>query len=121
MKRSLALGVGVMMGIFPVWGFQMLVAAFLAYIFKLNKIIVLAASNISLPPMIPFIIYLSYLIGGLFVSTGIDIKSLDDMTFNSINLNFFQYFIGAIVLSVIMGFIAFISSLLILKVFSKSK
>ena len=42
------------MGIVPIWGFQMLAALFLSYIFRLNKIIVLLFSNISIPPLIPF-------------------------------------------------------------------
>lgn len=63
-KVAYALGFGVFMGIVPIWGFQMLVAIFLSHLLKLNKILVLVASNISLPPMIPFIIYFSYKTGG---------------------------------------------------------
>ena len=59
LKLSLATGFGVFMGIVPIWGFQMITAAFLAHLFRLNKALVLVASNISLPPMMPFIIYLS--------------------------------------------------------------
>ena len=52
------------MGIAPFWGWQMGIALLLAMFFKLNKVITLVASNISIPPMIPVIVYLSYLFGG---------------------------------------------------------
>ncbi len=56
---------GAFMSVAPVWGWQMAIALGLAIAFKLNKIIVLAVSNISIPPMIPIILYLSYISGGM--------------------------------------------------------
>ena len=56
-KKSLSLGFGVFMGIFPIWGFQLLIGIPLAVFFKLNKVLFITAANISIPPMIPFIIY----------------------------------------------------------------
>lgn len=58
--KSFSIGFGVFMGIVPIWGFQLIVALFFAAIFRLNKILVIIASHVSLPPMIPFIIFLSY-------------------------------------------------------------
>jgi len=55
---------GVFMGIFPIWGYQMITAIVLAHVFKLNKFIVIVAANISIVPMIPVILYLSYITGG---------------------------------------------------------
>lgn len=58
-----AVMLGVFMGIVPVWGYQMLIAFTLAHFLKLNKVITLVASNISIPPMIPFLLYGSYYAG----------------------------------------------------------
>ncbi len=52
-----AVGLGIFCGIIPLWGFQMLTAAALAHWLRLNKSITLLASNISIPPMMPFILY----------------------------------------------------------------
>ena len=52
-----AVGLGLFCGIAPIWGYQMVVAAAAAHFLRLNKAITLLASNISIPPMIPFILY----------------------------------------------------------------
>jgi len=89
---------GVFMGIIPIWGYQLITAIALAHIFKLNKLIVGVSANISITPMIPVIIYLSYLTGGLVLGT--DISKLPFNAGFSVNLftdNIKQYFVGSFV------------------------
>ena len=50
-----AVGLGLFFGIAPIWGFQMIVAAAVAHRLRLNKAITLLASNISIPPLMPFV------------------------------------------------------------------
>ena len=114
-KRALSLGVGVFMGIFPIWGFQMMVAALIAVALRLNKIIVLAASNISIPPMIPLILFCSYYTGSFFVENEADLSNWDQLSLESINSNFIQYFIGAIVFAFIAGGLSFLTVFGLLK------
>ncbi len=134
LKISSAIGFGVMMGIVPIWGFQMLVAAFLAHLFRLNKIVVLAFSNISLPPMIPFIIYFSYQVGGLLMDnpqefTTETIYQLKDQimhgtfyqTLNDFGYSIYQYIIGSMVLALIMGIVSTGLSWLIIKFIGDKK
>lgn len=101
-RKSAAVGFGVFMGIVPIWGFQMIVAVFLAHLFKLNKIIVLAAANISIPPAIPFILYASLWTGGLLTNrpTFVDI---DSITIETAYMSLFQYVLGSIVFAVVAG------------------
>ena len=98
------------MGIFPVWGFQLIIGIPLAILFKMNKVLFIAAANISIPPMIPAIIYLSYLTGGFFVKHGLTFNSLDSITLQSINIYFLQYCVGAVVLAIGAGLLFFIVS-----------
>jgi uncharacterized protein (DUF2062 family) len=56
-RMSWAVGLGLFCGIAPIWGYQMLAAAALAHMLRLNKAIALLASNISIPPVAPFILY----------------------------------------------------------------
>lgn len=65
--KSLSVALGVFIGIAPLWGFQTVTVLFLAYILRLNKLIAFAFSNISIPPMIPLIIYVSMTIGNFFL------------------------------------------------------
>ena len=120
-KKSLSIGFGFFMGIFPVWGFQLLIGIPLAFFFKLNKVLFVAAANVSLPPFIPLIIFLSYLVGAPFVEKQTQISSIDSLTLESIHLNFVQYFVGAILLAIISGIISAVLSFLLFKVFRKEK
>lgn len=104
LKKALSIGFGVFMGLFPIWGYQMLVGVALAHWMRLNKALVLVASNISLPPLIPFIIYGSYKLGALFVSDPKnDFLFSDGLSLENIKDNLLQYIIGAIVLAIVAG------------------
>lgn len=135
-KISIAMGFGIFMGITPIWGFQMLIAVLLAHAFKLNKVLVLAFSNISLPPVIPFIIYLSYKIGGLFFDDSVEfnMETLSYLkqeivnghfykTLNEFGYSMLQYITGSLVLGLLAGFSVFLISYAIIKFinFNKTK
>jgi glycosyltransferase involved in cell wall biosynthesis len=120
-KKSSAIGFGLFMGIAPLWGVQMLVAAALAVPLKLNKVVVLAFSNISIPPMIPFIIYGSYKMGGLFIANPNKIDHWRDMTLESIYINFSQYLIGSFALALTAGILGFLVSFGILTFIRKNR
>jgi glycosyltransferase involved in cell wall biosynthesis len=62
-RMSLAVGLGLFFGIAPIWGYQMIVAAVVAHFLRLNKAITLLASNISIPPMMPIILYSALALG----------------------------------------------------------
>lgn len=102
--RSASVGLGVFMGIVPIWGFQMMAALALAIFFRLNKALVLISSNISIPPMMPLIIYLSYLLGKVW--TGVEAESMtlnDAITMHSIQKDVIQYIYGSILLALVAG------------------
>ncbi len=133
-KVAVAMGFGIFMGILPIWGFQMIVAALLAHFFKLNKIIVLTFSNISLPPLVPFIIYFSYLLGGTIMENPMEFTHetlfyLKDQimsgnfynTLNEFGYSILQYVIGAIMLGLILGLSTGIISYLLLLITKNNK
>jgi len=123
MHSSVSMAFGVFMGIIPIWGFQLIVAILLSVLFKLNKLLVILSANISIPPMIPLIIFLSYKCGALFM----DDHSVINMNFDrSINLDtirqgFIQYIYGSILLAFIASLITGIGSYVLLGVFSGPK
>ncbi|MBP6090727.1 MAG: DUF2062 domain-containing protein [Crocinitomicaceae bacterium] len=118
-KKALSIAFGIFMGIFPIWGFQLLIGIPFAYFFRLNKVLFIAAANISIPPMIPFILYTSMLFGQLFFTGEIDSSALLHIDFQSIKSNLIQYTVGAIIFSVIAGTIAFLLSYSFLSIFRK--
>jgi glycosyltransferase involved in cell wall biosynthesis len=118
--KAMSIALGVFMGIVPIWGFQLVVAIFLAFIFRLNKTLVIIAANISIPPMIPLIIYCSYKMGAYWMG-----KKMSDITFsNNISLesvrhNFEQYLYGSITLAVVAGAAFGMMTFLLLKIFKR--
>jgi uncharacterized protein (DUF2062 family) len=121
-RKAISIGFGVFMGIFPVWGFQMIIAVLLSLPFRLNKVLVLLSTNISLPPLIPFIIYFSYKFGSLYAGqNAVQILFNDTISLEMIHLNLMQYLIGAIFLSIISGLFLGIISYILLLIFGKRK
>jgi uncharacterized protein (DUF2062 family) len=83
---------------------------------RLNVPIVFFAANISIPPMIPFILYASFWTGALVSGGNQGDLSLDKMgDLGVIQTNIFQYTIGAIVLACVAAIVAGILTYLILK------
>ncbi len=105
-KRSLAVALGVMMGIMPVWGYQLILALALAFLFKLNKVIVALATNISLPPIIPFILYGSIKTGELVSGKKSDILFSGGITLDLVKKNLLIYLAGSMILAIISSVIA---------------
>lgn len=119
LKMATAIGFGVFMGIFPIWGFQMLTAVFLAAFFRLNKAIVLVAANISIPPAIPFLLYLSFITGGLILNQTSNGDFDAQFDFANIQNDLLQYYIGAVVFAAIAGLLSGILSYFLLLIFRK--
>lgn len=113
LRISSAVALGAAMGVAPVWGLQIMILLVLAHLLRLNKAIAVIASHVSLPPLIPFIIYYSYKLGGTVYGSdsGLDI---DNLTLESVSVNFVQYVIGALMLMVVLAFIFFISTMIFL-------
>jgi uncharacterized protein (DUF2062 family) len=119
-KKATAIGFGIFMGIFPVWGYQMILAVVFAHLFKLNKAIVLIASNISIGPMIPVVVYLSYLFGSIFVTNAENlIFNPDDISLDTMGDFLLQYLVGSILLSLGAGLTIGLISYLTLSIFRK--
>ena len=111
---------GVFMGIVPVWGYQMAIAFLLAHLFKLNKVITLVASNISIPPMIPFILFGSYATGAWLLGRVLNF-SVENMSFEFVMSSLLQYLLGSIVFAVVCGLLAGLVCYTLLIIFRKPK
>ncbi len=118
-KKALSIGFGFFMGIVPLWGFQLLIGIPLAVLFRMNKVLFITAANISIPPMIPFIIYGSFLCGQLVLTGETNTAQLADLSLESIKINAYQYIVGACVFAVIAFIGSFLVSFGLFKVFRK--
>ncbi|MBC8485139.1 MAG: DUF2062 domain-containing protein [Bacteroidetes bacterium] len=119
-KIVLSVMLGVFMGIAPVWGYQLIIAIALAFLFKLNKLIVIVAANISIPPMIPLILYLSYITGGLILdNAGSNNIEFSGITFEFVKDNLIQYLVGSIFFGIVSSLCFGLFTFVFLKLFRK--
>jgi glycosyltransferase involved in cell wall biosynthesis len=125
LRKSAAVSFGVFMGIIPIWGYQFVSALLLAHLLKLNKAIVGLAAQISVPPMIPFLIYGSLKTGQVIMGKGIH-ESIFDSGINTIReiweamkSHLVEYLIGSVVFALIMAILLGGITYLVLKMKQK--
>ncbi|QBO57533.1 DUF2062 domain-containing protein [Chryseobacterium salivictor] len=108
--KAKSIALGVFIGLSPFWGLHSFLAVTLSVYFKLNKLLTFMSAQVTFPPLIPLIIFLSMMAGGPFVSntTSLENQSFD---FEFIKNNLTQYIIGSFILSVgcavILGFLSY--------------
>ncbi|MFI3332224.1 MAG: DUF2062 domain-containing protein [Rikenellaceae bacterium] len=118
LRIASAIGLGVAFGIIPIWGYQMIAVAAVAHLFRLNKVIALVCSNISIPPMIPFILYGSFYVGAVVCGREC-VVDFSNISFDSISQDLLQYIVGAMLLAVVAGALLFVVSYSLLSIFRK--
>ncbi len=113
---------GGFMGVLPIWGFQLIVGIPLAHIMRLNKALFILAANISLPPMIPLIVFLSYELGRPWMGhRAVNISMDRQLTLDRIGANFEQYIYGACTLAVLTGIALWLTSFIFMRLYRRSK
>lgn len=104
LKKSLSVALGVLIGLSPLWGFQTITVLFLALVLRLNKLIAFAFTNVSIPPLIPFIIYADIQLGAFLMGTPTDHSfqwSKWDAYPPFIQQHLKEYLVGSLALAVI--------------------
>lgn len=116
-KRALACAVGLVISVSPFWGFHMVLAVFFSWVFKLNKILTIGFSAITIPPIIPLVVAVQVSIGGVIlgktnivkntIQHGVKLTSLLDAGL--------QFFVGGIFLALVVGVISYFPLLYVLQ------
>lgn len=111
--KAFSVALGIFIGLSPFWGLHTLLVISLAVLFKLNKVLAFVASNISLPPFIPFIIAASLFLGAPFVQGDSNILT-QELNFDLVKNNLLQYVIGSAILATAMSALTGIATYLLL-------
>lgn len=111
--KSISLALGIFIGIIPIWGFHTVSVLFLSVAFRLNKLLAVTASNISIPPMIPIIVFASAKIGSWVLNT--DIDTFDFSSFESLKTHLLEYILGSFILALVSALLLGSVSYLLLK------
>ena len=117
---SLSVAFGIFMGIVPLWGFQLLIGIALAVYFRLNKLLFILFAHISIPPMIPLIIYLSFKVGAIWMGKHASYVFFSrNLSLETIKINVIQYTLGAITFATVAGLIAGLTTYFMLIAYKK--
>lgn len=114
-NKAQSIALGVFIGFSPFWGFHTILALSLSALFKRNKTLTFISSQITIPPAIPLILYLSMLIGAPFVGSS---KNYDlfELSIEVAKQHLLQYVVGSLILATLMSILlGLISYFLILK------
>lgn len=118
LRITLSVMLGVFFGIAPLWGYQMIVAGVSAHFLRLNKVLAVVASNISIPPMIPFLLYGSYVTGGWMLGLPLTLD-LHTVSFDALRTSLLQYLAGSVVFGLLCSGVAGVVLLPVLALFRK--
>ncbi len=121
LKKSQAIALGTFLGLTPLWGFHGILTLTLAHVLKLNKAISFAFSNISIPPITPFIILLSLEIGALILGDENSFTILEIKEGFKFKQSLVTYIVGSFGLAIIGGLIFGLVSYLLLSLKSRKK
>ena len=120
-KKALSIALGILIGLSPIFGFHTVAVLALAVLFKLNKVIAFAFSNISFPPFIPFILYASLQLGAFITGEEL-IFSMDEMVENQGFITHLKtYIIGSISFSILGAILFGTIAYFIFKIFDQKK
>ncbi len=101
----------------------MLFAGISAHFMKLNKVVTIAFSNISIPPMIPFIVYACIVTGAFVTQTenmfSIEMLKSEKITYGTFGVSLGQYVIGSFVFAALAGFVTFLFAYALLLIFKR--
>lgn len=112
-KIIASVSLGVFIGVIPIYGFQIYLAALLAFLFRLNFPLMFVAGQISLPPLIPIWTFASLQIGSKLSNTTLSI-SFDNVMLSAQKL-IPIWILGSVILGLTLAVIAAIMTFFLAK------
>ncbi|BDD00481.1 DUF2062 domain-containing protein [Persicobacter psychrovividus] len=102
-KKGLAVALGVIIGVLPLWGFQTVIALGSSRVFKLNSPLVVLGSYINFTPLLPVLIYYALKVGFFFQGQPMPFKNFTEISIATAQSSFLAYLIGAIPVAILSG------------------
>ncbi|MCC6137777.1 MAG: DUF2062 domain-containing protein [Bdellovibrionaceae bacterium] len=123
-KSSLALGTGILIGCTPFFGLHIAIAAVVAFVFRWNFVFLFLGTNISVPPLAPFLAIGSITIGHSVLggeSLSLEIPKSFEQMLELSKIFFTQWLVGSFILGSALGAIVGGSTYLLKKHFFLKK
>lgn len=93
----------------------------MAHLLKLNKVITYAFTNISIPPMIPLILFASIKTGELILGKAVEVEGVGGINFDVVKAHLLQYLVGSLVLGLAVALFTGGLSYLLMRAFRKKE
>ena len=120
-KKAFSIALGTFIGLTPLWGLHTVLVLSLAVLLRLNKVIAFAFSNVSMPPLIPFVVFLSLQTGALVTGNQLNF-SMEDIAQDFGAFKHLQsYIIGSFVLAIVCATLFGLIGYFILLFFNRKK
>lgn len=116
-RAASAIGLGAFVAFSPAWGFHVALALSLAHLLRLNKPLALAASMVSAPPLVPFILFASLVVGRFLLSGDVALPDVSPsaMTLAAARTYMAAWVVGSLALSLLAGSAAWLIALAAIK------
>ena len=102
-KIALSVGIGLFFSCSPFWGFQWLLAFLVAQFCQANPYTAFVASNASIPPVIPFLLYAEFLTGALLLGRSLALPPLGELDVEYIKSSLAQFIVGSLFFALVVG------------------
>jgi uncharacterized protein (DUF2062 family) len=113
---AVAVGFGVFTGLSPFWGWHTLIGLYFAQRLHLNKVLVVLFSYISIPPLIPIIIYSQLVAGRLLMTGDLDWHvRLSEFSLRLAHVRLKEFILGGLLLALVGGLLAGVLSFVFLR------
>jgi hypothetical protein len=94
LRKSVAMALGVFIGVIPIWGGQIIGGLASAQYFKLNKPLVVIGTYINLTPLFPLIAFLSLKLGFLLANQSVSLPAMGQINFELLQTYFWYFLLG---------------------------
>jgi uncharacterized protein (DUF2062 family) len=102
--RAFSVAIATFLAFVPLYGLQTILGILVAFALRLNKVLVIVLINVITPyPLVPFIMYLSFKIGGVFMDNPAQIDTGQNFSWQLLQNNLLQYLSGGLILAVAMA------------------
>lgn len=114
-KKTFSVMLGLFIGCSPLWGVQTGLVIGLALLLKLNKALAFLTSNISIPPLLPFIVLGGIKCGELVTGQHISLDFSDGIKWEMFSDNLLVFLIGSFIFATLVSIAGGIITYLTLK------
>ena len=121
LKKTFSVMLGLFIGCSPLWGFQTGLVIGLALLLKLNRTLAFLTSNISVPPLLPFIVLGSIECGELVTGQHVSLDFSDGINWAMLQENLFVFLVGSFIFSSLVSLLGGVVTYLTLRSYQNTR